>query len=228
MNNTIKHIFFDLDHTLWDFDKNSSLAFQMIFEKYNIDIRVPDFLSIYQPINLKYWKLYREDNVTKQELRRGRFIEAFSYLGKKFSIQVIDKMSDDYIDFLPLNNYLIDGAKDLLEYLNPKYNLHIITNGFTGVQKRKLSSSGILHYFDTITDSEVAGVKKPNPFIFKQAIQKSGAKLENSMMIGDNYEADIKGAEAAGLRTLCFNYHKEKLPTQYLQVSELKQIKIHL
>ena len=228
MNNTIKHIFFDLDHTLWDFDKNSLLAFEMVFEKFNINIEVEDFLYSYQPINMKYWKLYREEKVSKKELRRGRLIEAFTIHNRGFSLEIIDEISNDYIDFLPLHNHLIEGTKDLLEYLNPKYDLHIITNGFREVQNKKLLSSGILHYFDTITNSEDAGVKKPNPYIFKHAIQKSGAKLDNSVMIGDNYEADIMGAEAVGLNTICFNYHKEKLPAQNIQVSELKHIKNYL
>jgi putative hydrolase of the HAD superfamily len=225
MNNAIKHVFFDLDHTLWDFDKNSSLAFQMIFEKFNVTIKIEDFLAAYQPINMKYWKLYREEKVSKKELRRNRLVEAFIHLNTTFSIEAIDTMAEDYINFLPLHNYLIDGAQDLLEYLIPKYDLHIITNGFREVQNQKLLNSGILHYFKTITNSEEAGVKKPNPLIFQQAIQKSGAQLDSSIMIGDNYEADILGAQEVGLKTICFNYHKEDLPRHDIQVSELKMIK---
>ncbi|GAA4278180.1 YjjG family noncanonical pyrimidine nucleotidase [Aquimarina mytili] len=225
MNNIIKHIFFDLDHTLWDFDKNSSLAFEMLFEKFNVNLQIDDFIEKYQPINMKYWKLYREERVSKKHLRRNRLIEAFTAFGIEFHIDTIDTMSDDYIDFLPLNNYLIDGTKELLEYLKPKYEMHIITNGFKEVQNNKLASSGIKHYFKTITNSEEVGVKKPNPFIFEHAIRVSGADITNSVMIGDNYEADILGAQAFGLKTICFNYHKEKLPKQNIQVSELKQIK---
>ncbi len=228
MKNKIKHIFFDLDHTLWDFDRNSILAFKMIFKKFDIDINVDTFLETYRPINMKYWKLYREEKVDKQELRRARFIETFMDFDKNFSIETIDTMSEDYVDFLPLHNYLIDGAIDLLQYLHPKYNLHIITNGFEEVQNRKLLNSGIHHYFNTITNSEEAGVKKPNPFIFEHAILKSGAKFDNSIMIGDNYEADIKGAEAVGLDTICFNYHEEELPLENIQVFELKEIKNYL
>ncbi|MEW7292302.1 YjjG family noncanonical pyrimidine nucleotidase [Aquimarina sp. 2304DJ70-9] len=228
MNNIIKHIFFDLDHTLWDFDKNSSLAFEMLFEKFSVHLNINDFINAYQPINMKYWKLYREEKVSKENLRRNRLIEAFTSFGIEFHLDIIDTMSDDYIKFLPLNNHLIEGTEELLEYLNPKYDLHIITNGFKEVQNQKLSSSGIRHYFKTITDSEEVGVKKPNPFIFEHAIKVSGAHTTNSIMIGDNYEADILGAEALGLKTICFNYHKEKLPVQNIQVSELKQIKKHL
>lgn len=228
MNNTIEHIFFDLDHTLWDFDKNSSLAFEMIFRKFGIRIEKDSFLSAYQPINMKYWKLYREEKVSKQELRRARLIEAFELMGQKFSIEIIDEIAHDYIAFLPLNNHLISGAKELLEYLNPKYGLHIITNGFKEVQNNKLANSGIRHYFKTITNSEEVGVKKPNPFIFEHAIKVSGAQNTNSLMIGDNYEADILGAEALGIKTICFNYHKEKLPANSLQVAALKQVKNYL
>ncbi len=225
MNNIIKHVFFDLDHTLWDFDKNSALAFEMLFEKFNIDLRIDDFIEKYQPINMKYWKLYREEKVSKKHLRRNRLVEAFLSFGAEFGIDTIDAMSDDYIRFLPLNNHLIEGTEELLEYLEPKYEMHIITNGFKEVQNNKLVSSGIKHYFRTITNSEEVGVKKPNPSIFEYAIRISGASITNSIMIGDNYEADILGAQAFGLKTICFNYHKEILPEQHIQVSKLKQIK---
>jgi len=224
----IEHVFFDLDHTLWDFDKNSELAFQLMFDKFEIKISVHQFLSVYQPINFRYWKLYREEQVTKQELRRGRLIEAFAVFGKQFSLEVIDALSDDYIDFLPLNNHLIDGAKELLEYLMPKYQLHIITNGFKEVQNIKLSNAKIRHYFDTVTNSEEVGVKKPNPIIFEHAIKVSGAEISKSLMIGDNYEADILGAESLGFKTICFNYHQEELPKKTIQVPELKQIKNYI
>ncbi len=225
MKSKIHHIFFDLDHTLWDFDKNSLLAFEKIFQKFEVALTVEEFLNAYQPINMNYWKLYREEKVTKTALRRGRLIETFENFQMSFPLDIIDEMSDDYIDFLPLNNYLIDGARDVLEYLYPKYKLHIITNGFREVQKRKLVSSGIQDFFDTVTNSEDAGVKKPNPYIFEHALKKSGAKATNSLMIGDNYEADIMGAEGIGLETICFNYHGEILPVKNVQVSKLKQIK---
>ncbi|WP_348637318.1 YjjG family noncanonical pyrimidine nucleotidase [Aquimarina sp. 2201CG14-23] len=224
----IDHVFFDLDHTLWDFDKNSALAFQMMFEKFKIQISIEEFLSVYQPINMQYWKLYREEKVTKIILRRGRLIDAFAAFDKTFSLEIIDALSDDYISFLPLNNYLIDGAEELLKYLQPKYQLHIITNGFREVQNTKLSNAKIKHYFKTVTNSEEVGVKKPNPIIFEHAIKISGADIGTSLMIGDNYEADILGAEALGIKAICFNYHKEKLPLKTIQVSQLKQIKSYI
>lgn len=224
----IRHIFFDLDHTLWDFDKNSALAFEMMFKKFEIEIAVTQFLHVYQPINLRYWKLYREEQVSKRELRRGRLIEAFTVFGYKLSMDMIDKLSDDYISFLPLNNHLIEGAEELLRYLKPKYQLHIITNGFKEVQHVKLNKANIRHYFITVTNSEEVGVKKPNALIFEHALKMSGAYKDNSLMIGDNYEADILGAEAIGIKTICFNYHNYNLPAEIIQVSKLKQIKNHI
>lgn len=221
-------MFFDLDHTLWDFDKNSTLAFELMFTKFQISVPVNDFLVVYQPINLHYWKLYREEQVTKTELRRGRLIEAFAAFEMQFPLEIIDALSDDYINFLPLNNYLIAGARELLTYLMPKYQLHIITNGFREVQNTKLSNSEINHYFNTVTNSEDVGVKKPNPIIFEHAIRVSGANIVNSLMIGDNYEADIVGAESLGIKAICFNYHKEKLPESAIQVSELNEIKRYI
>src|SRR5690606_3336058 len=134
----ITDIFFDLDHTLWDFEKNSALAFYKVFEKHKIQADVVHFLSVYEQINHEYWKLYQEEKVTKQELRRGRLNDAFSELGIVFPLEVIDAMAVSYIDFLPENNYLFDGTIDILNYLKPNYNLHIITNGFEEVQHRKI------------------------------------------------------------------------------------------
>ncbi|MBP2830962.1 YjjG family noncanonical pyrimidine nucleotidase [Aquimarina sp. U1-2] len=228
MNSSIKHIFFDLDHTLWDFDKNSSLAFDRLFKKFEIKLDLVSFLQVYQPINLRYWKLYREEKVTKEELRRQRLIQAFDALGKEYALDLIDSMAQDYIAFLPLHNHLIDGALGLLEYLKPLYTLHIITNGFREVQNNKLERSGIKEFFTTVTNSEETGVKKPNPIIFEHAIKISGAAVENSVMIGDNYEADILGAQAVGLQTICFNYHQTELPLNNLQVSSLSEITKYL
>lgn len=225
---TIKHIFFDLDHTLWDFDKNSALAYQRIFEKYNIEIPLLDFLAVYVPINLKYWKLYREGQMDTQTLRRGRLMDTFDHFAVDFSRTQIDAIADKYIEYLPENTFLIKGALALLAYLAPRYSLHIITNGFRAVQARKLESSNIRHFFETITDSEAVGVKKPDPRIFEHALQVAKAARSESLMIGDNFEADILGASKIGLKTICFNYHKETIPNIFTQVDDLIAIKSYL
>jgi putative hydrolase of the HAD superfamily len=201
----ITDIFFDLDHTLWDFEKNSALAFIKVFETHKIQIDLPQFLKVYEPINLKYWKLYRDEAITKQQLRRGRLNDAFKLIQLEFPIDVIDKLAVSYIDFLPHNNHLFPGTLELLDYLKPNYKLHIITNGFEEVQSKKLINSKIDSYFNTVTNSERVGVKKPNPKIFYYALDSANTLPEKSVMIGDNLEADIQGAKAVGMNTIFFS-----------------------
>jgi putative hydrolase of the HAD superfamily len=202
---SISDIFFDLDHTLWDFEKNSALAFYKVFDKHQIQIDIPLFLQIYEPINLQYWKLYRDEQITKQELRRGRLNDTFFLMGTSFPVDIIDSLAEAYIDFLPLNNHLFPGTIELLDYLKPIYRLHIITNGFEEVQTLKLRNSNIESYFQTVTNSERVGVKKPNPLIFQFALNQANSSPEKSVMIGDNLEADILGAQAVGMHHLFFN-----------------------
>ncbi len=227
-NNGITHIFFDLDHTLWDFDKNSSLAFKRVFEKYKIEVPLADFIKVYEPINLQYWKKYREEQVTKEELRRGRLTDVFEVFELKYPLSVIDDLAISYIEELPVDNHLFEDTVEILEYLKDNYKLHIITNGFEEVQHLKLRNSGIQNYFMTVTSSEEAGVKKPNPVIFKTALQKAAAIPHQSIMIGDSFEADILGAEKVGMHTLFFNYKNELVEGSYLSINKLSEIKIHL
>lgn len=221
-------IFFDLDHTLWDFDKNSGLAFAKIFEIHKIRVDYITFLNVYSPINFQYWKWYREERVTKAQLRYGRLRKTFEKLGVGITDDLIHKLSEDYIAYLPENNHLFDGTFDLLEYLKPKYELHIITNGFEEVQHTKMQRSGLAPYFKTITSSETAGVKKPHPAIFKAALQAAGAEVGNSMMIGDTYEADIVGGINMGMEVICFNFHKLQLPNGIITVNHLSEIRQYL
>lgn len=224
----IKHVFFDLDHTLWDFDRNSGLAFAKIFEINDIAIDYDAFLKVYSPINFQYWKWYREDRVTKSQLRYGRFKKTFDKLGISVTDDVIDKLSDDYITHLPDNNFLFDGTMELMEYLKPKYKLHIITNGFEEVQAAKMEQSKLAPYFETVTTSEAAGVKKPNAKIFNLAMSRAGAVASESIMIGDTYEADIVGALNIGMEAICFNYHNLTLPKNLKVVTVIPDLKKYI
>ena len=151
----IKHIFFDLDHTLWDFEKNSNLTFIQLFEEQKIELDVNAFLEVYSPINFQYWKQYRNEKVTKEKLRYGRLKDTFTALNFQVTDALIDQLSEDYIKYLPNHNYLFEGTIELLEYLKQKYSLHIITNGFEEVQNLKLEKSGIIKYFDKIISLKV-------------------------------------------------------------------------
>ena len=175
----ITDIFFDLDHTLWDFDKNSILAFEKIFTERHPTININEFIEMYVPINQACWKLYQVDKMTHEELRYERLKQSFDALGYKISDDEINRIAIDYIAFLPDNNQLFDGAIEVLEYLTSKYNLHIITNGFAEVQHRKMYHSGLEKYFKTITNSEMAGVKKPHSTIFEFALSSSADESDD-------------------------------------------------
>ena len=224
----ITDIFFDLDHTLWDFDKNSALTFEKIFKMNQVDVDLNEFLSHYEPINMIYWKRFREEQVDKVTLRYGRLSDTFSKINFTANDTLINQLSEDYIDNLSTFNHLFVGALEILNYLMPKYKLHIITNGFKEVQEGKLNNSNIGHYFDTVTNSEVVGVKKPNPIVFNHAIQLAKTNIEQSIMIGDNYEADTLGALNAGLDAIHFNFHNEDIDKNIKQVSNLKDLKMYL
>lgn len=200
----IKHIFFDLDHTLWDFDKNSGLTFDAIFKKHDVNLSLDHFLPVYEPINAKYWKLFRNNEISKEDLRYARLNEAFKQLKFSATEDLVIQLSESYIEHLSDFNHLYPNALEVLDYLKPHYRLHIITNGFRGVQHRKINSSKINIYFDTITTSEDVGVKKPHPDIFYHALKTANAKTSESLMIGDNLEADVEGAEKIGMSTVFF------------------------
>ena len=222
----IKNIFFDLDHTLWDFDKNSDLTFFKILQKNNIKIDVNKFLFEYHPINRKYWDMYRENRVSKSDLRFFRLSDTFNKLNYKVDDEIINKLAIDYIEHLSDFNNLIPDTFLVLEELKLKYNMHIITNGFKEVQRRKLEKSKLINYFKTVTISEDVGVKKPDKLIFEHAIFSAKAKIENSIMIGDNYHADILGASALGMRAIYFNFHKtdEQRRENVIVIENLKEI----
>ncbi len=227
-NINITDVFFDLDHTLWDFEKNSALAFKTVFEIQDLNINMSDFLSVYVPINREYWERYRKDEVTQKQLRHGRLKDTFDLLEYAISDDLIDLLSVEYIHYLPKFNHLFDGTIEILDYLKPKYNLHIITNGFAEIQGNKLNNSYISQYFKTTTNSEMAGVKKPNPIIFEYALNLAEAKKENSIMIGDCIEADVQGALEAGLDAILFNENNTKVAENIKQIQHLSELKKYL
>jgi YjjG family noncanonical pyrimidine nucleotidase len=227
-NKYITDVFFDLDHTLWDFEKNSALAFETVFKQQQLDIDMSEFLPIYIPMNREYWERYRKDEISQKELRFGRLKDSFDLLKFKIEDDLILVLSEQYIRYLPTFNHLFDGTIEILEYLKAKYNLHIITNGFAEVQDNKLNNSYITHYFKTITNSEMAGVKKPNSLIFEFALDLAKAKKENSIMIGDCIEADVQGALDAGLDAIFFNEHNAIVTDNIKQVNHLLELKKYL
>lgn len=225
----IEHIFFDLDHTLWDFEKNSDLTFHKLFEKHAINTNLSDFLSVYKPLNREFWKLYREEKISKEALRYQRLKKAFDAINYSISDRLIDVVAVEYIEYLPHFNHLFEHTFEVLDYLKPKYQLHIITNGFEEIQTKKMQSSNIHHYFDKIITSESVGVKKPNPKVFEHAIQVANARIENSIMIGDSVEADIEGALQVGMKAIHCNFEGEQIvPKNFKSITSLLEIKQYL
>jgi putative hydrolase of the HAD superfamily len=224
-DNKITDVFFDLDHTLWDFEKNSALAFETVLSKHNITVGLSAFLMHYIPLNVKYWERYRNEEISQHDLRYGRLKDTFDLLGYNIDDDTIFLLSEEYIHYLPENNHLFEGTLELLDYLSEKYHLHIITNGFHDIQNRKLDNSNIGHYFQTVTNPENAGVKKPNPLIFEHALKLADAKKENCIMIGDCIDADVRGALNFGIDAILFNERPCDVEgiTQVAHLSELKK-----
>lgn len=226
-----RHIFFDLDRTLWDFDAAAEVAFERIYEQYHLkDLGIPsahEFHMVYHPLNEKLWELYRADRITKSELNRTRFLKPLEHYGIH-NVELADHLSEDYVYWSPRIVRLVPGTMELLEYLKPKYHLHLITNGFQEVQHTKLSGSGMETYFETLTVSEAAGVKKPNPEIFHYALRKADATPKESLMIGDEMAVDIDGAHAAGIDQIFFNAtgqpHQGECTYEVRNLLEIKNI----
>ena len=224
-----KHVFFDLDRTLWDFDAAAEVAFERIYEKYNLkSLGIPsahEFHEVYHPLNERLWELYREDKITKADLNRTRFLKPLEHYGIH-DIELADHLSEDYVYWSPRIVRLVPGTMELLDYLKPKYHLHLITNGFQEVQHTKLSGSGLEPYFETLTVSEEVGVKKPNPEIFNYALRKAHATAEESIVIGDEMAVDIDGAKVAGIDQIFFNAKGEKVEGERTyEVKNLLEIK---
>ena len=223
-----KHIFFDLDRTLWDFDAAAEVAFERIYEKYNLkSLGIPsahEFHEVYHPLNEQLWVLYREDKITKDYLNRTRFMQPLAHYGIH-DTALADHLSEDYVYWSPRIVRLVPGTMELLDYLKPKYHLHLITNGFQEVQHTKLSGSGLEPYFETLTVSEEVGVKKPNPEIFLYALRKANASPAESLMIGDEMAVDIDGARAAGIDQIFYNAGGKTVEGERtFEVKSLKEI----
>ena len=222
----VNNLFFDLDHTLWDFDKNSDLTFFKILKKNNLNIDVSKFLNSYHPINRKYWDLYRENKVSKADLRYYRLSDTFKKLNYDINDNLINQLAIDYIEHLSDFNHLIPDTLIVLNSLKSNYRMHIITNGFKEVQKRKLEKSKLIQYFDSVTISEDVGVKKPHKLIFDHALTAANANVENSVMIGDNFNADILGALGVGMKAIYYDFHKtnEQERENLIIIKNLKEL----
>lgn len=224
-----KHIYFDLDRTLWDFDSNSKDAFQEIYNVYNLGNHYVDFehfFQVYTRHNDNLWQLYREGKIVKNVLSKLRFEKTLGEVGV-IDDELVTKIGIDYIDQSPYKKKLFPGTHEILSYLKEKYQLYIITNGFIEVQYRKLKNCALDQYFKKVFISEEIGYKKPHPEIFRFAITSVNAKKNESIMIGDDIEVDVIGAKDFGIDQVFFNPlgEKHKMNGITYEISSLFELK---
>ena len=226
-----KHIFFDLDRTLWDFETNSRLTLEEIYSEFdlaNLGINsAEEFITKYKAINENMWDLYRQGKITKDLLRAGRFEATFLEYGIKDE-NLAKSVGHFYVEQSPIKTALFSNAIEVLTYLKKSYHLHIITNGFEEVQFIKLNKSGLEPFFEVVVTSEQAGCKKPESAIFNYAMKRANAVPSESIMIGDDVPVDLHGAMNVGIDSVYFNPMGEKADDQVnftiQNLIELKEI----
>lgn len=223
-----KNLFFDLDDTLWAFSQNARDTFEEVYNKYRFERYFDSFdhfYSLYRKRNEELWVEYGNGDITKEELNRQRFFFPLQAVG--IADEALAKQySDDFFAIIPTKSGLMPHAKEALEYLVSKYNLYILSNGFRELQSCKMRSAGIDSYFKKVILSEDLGVMKPWPAIFNFALSATQSELCESVMIGDSWEADIKGARGIGMHQIFYNYsHRADLPFRptYL-IGDLKEL----
>lgn len=225
----IQHVFFDLDRTLWDFEKNSGNTLLHLFETYNLKsfgfTDFEQFHTLYKAKNDICWELYRENRMTKESMRSKRFKMTLQEVGYD-SNTLAKTLGEEYVALSPVQTTLIEGTHEILDYLSEKYRLHIITNGFEEIQSIKLKACKIDHYFEQVITSERAGFKKPQEGIFRFACHLSKARPFESVMIGDDLEIDALGAERFGMKGIHFNPTalEPNIPNEISKLEQLKTI----
>ncbi len=222
------HLFFDLDHTIWDFDRNAEETLQELFVLHELEAlglaSATEFITTYTRNNHALWADYHLGKIDKETLRQTRFRKTFTDLGVHPDIVPVT-FEDAYVELCPTKTNLFPHAHETLAYLQQKYSLHLITNGFQEATRRKVSGTGLEKYFTNIIISELVGVNKPDKAIFEYALKLAGAGKEESMMIGDSLEADVYGALNFGMDAIYFNPLKAPKPDDVLvQIHSLDEL----
>jgi putative hydrolase of the HAD superfamily len=207
------HLFFDLDNTLWDFDMNARLALQQAMINLNLNEQITDFslfFTFFEQTNNNLWEAYRKQEIRQCELVLKRFEIIIGHFG--LSGITPENFNDRYLRLMPTYNNLVEGAIEILDYLKSEgYHLHIITNGLSEVQQRKVRNSDLSPYFERIFASEDIHAPKPDKRIFQYALMNCNAKKSKSLIIGDNWETDIVGARQMGIDHIFFIKNEKKI-----------------
>ncbi len=207
-----KHIIFDLDDTIWDYQHNSKDTLEELFKSYNLEnhgINSIQFIEVFRFVNNHLWDQFDKGEITRDIIRLHRFPTIF----KKLSINlngVALQMQDSFMQICSAKPKLVKGVQKVLDTFSSKYTFHILSNGFDEVQYVKIKAAGITHYFDKIITSGRAGYRKPEPEIFEFALNEIGANKEECIMIGDNPLSDIEGAYHYGIDQIYYNVHKKE------------------
>ncbi len=223
----IKHIFWDLDHTLWDFDSNAHDTLVALYHEFDlagdINASVDEFIAVYKQINDRCWDLYRRGEMEKDELRTKRYKLTFEHFGSNNEAKAAD-LGWAYMKICPTKTKVMPGAFKVLDALKGKYQQHIITNGFKEVQGVKQSGSGLAPYFNVVVCSEDVGKKKPHSDVFWYAMNKAGAKPEESIMIGDGLQVDAIGAEKVGMKGVWYNPLRQRVEHEVWEINHLEEL----
>jgi putative hydrolase of the HAD superfamily len=215
-----KHLFFDLDHTIWDFDKNAEETLHELYHTYqlrDLGLHSPDhFIEVYTKNNHQLWADYHVGKITKQKLRETRFSKTFLDLGLSPEL-IPERFEDDYVTICPSKTNLFPKAHETLYYLKERYSLHLISNGFKESTEQKVNNNGLNIYFENVVISEVVGFNKPDKAIFNHALTLANAGIAESIMIGDSIEADIRGAQDYGMKAIYFNPERKEKPEDVQQ-----------
>jgi putative hydrolase of the HAD superfamily len=222
------HIFFDLDRTIWDFDASTLDSFNRMYQKYKLKSKgvpsVEDLKKHYDVHNDYLWELYRNGKILKEVLSVQRFDMTLADFGI-VNNSIATGMSEDHVTLDPEKAFLMPYALECLDYLSSRYQLHLLSNGFKEVQEQKYNIARLGRFFRTVTTSEEAGIKKPEPGIFLFALKRAGCKAEDAIMIGDDLEVDIIGARNIGMDQVYYNTdgHFQNEKATY-EVSSLKHL----
>ena len=228
---TYKNLFIDLDDTLWDIHLNGRECLEEIYLDYGYAEYYPtfsDYYAVYMPGNLRLWAMYRQGEIRKEELIVERFLAPVRDFGID-DPEYARRLSDDFLDRTTRKTRLVEGALELLDYLKPRYRMHILSNGFREVQYKKIENSGLKSYFDKIILSEDAGINKPHPDMFTYALKNTNSRRDQTVMIGDSWDADMVGAYQSRIAQIWFNPASEPPdgfePTHTVQtLAEIKDI----
>jgi len=226
-----KTVFIDLDDTIWDTRSNGKESMEEVYWDYGFNRFFPDFetyYGIYYPNNCSLWASYRKGEITKEQLILERLkypLEPYLKCDEDFILN----LNEDFLNRTTLKTKLHPYSIEILEYLKPKYKLYILSNGFEEVQYRKMQNSGLAPFFEGVILSDQIGVNKPHPKIFKEALKSANSSVENSIMIGDSWDADIAGAKSIGMDQIWYDLGLEISngfqPTYHIKsLHEIKEI----